>query len=231
MFHVKHQKSGRFRGVPTLRGYSDGVLAIFTRTSYAASWRIRPRDTRPSFCRPLGTQRLTTESSGGSETIRAPPIFRNWAAHSAVTAGGPNDRAVTRSNSSTNSGSRAISSTRPTMTSPFDGAPSSSRASIRKFALLAMESVKTPRHCHCARRTRPGSPPPLPKSRKDSGGEEFRSFQHFEKPKAWAIWGSIAFGPKKPRALDSSRTRGSQSEFTVQLCRSNHHKATRVITF
>ena len=160
-----------------------------------------------------------------------PPTLRNRTPHSAVTAGGPNDRDVTRSNPSTRSSRRAIVSTRPMTTSPCDGAPSQSRTSMRKFALFAMESVRNVRHRQRSMRTRAGSPPPLPRSANANGGLGFTSSQHSANPRACSICGSIALGPKKPRALDSSRARGSQNLFTGQSCRSHYHKAARVITF
>ena len=75
--------------------------------------------------------------------------------------------------------------------------------------------VNTARHRHRSRRNRPGSPPPLPRSRNDVGGADARSSQHSANPREWVKCGSIALGPKKPRALDSSRTRGNQSFVTV----------------
>jgi len=229
MFHVKHQNSGLFRGVPIDLGYSLGVEWVFTRTWNAAPRRTRPSATSPKSSNFDGFHRFTSESSGGSDTIITPPTFINCAPHSAVTAGGPNERAVTRSNASTNSGILAISSTLAVMTVPLSGAPSDSSASSRNLARLTIESVNTARHRQRSSRNSPGSPPPLPRSRKASGAVASRSSQQSAKPKEWVKWGSIALGPKKPRALDSSRTRGSQSLLTIKLRRCHHYETPRVI--
>src|SRR5271155_5880268 len=97
MFHVKHQKRGVLPGTPDARGYCLGVGCVLTKTWKAAPWRTRPRVSRPSLARISVFQRLGWLSSGGSETTSTPPIFNKRAAHSAVTAGAPNDLAVTRS--------------------------------------------------------------------------------------------------------------------------------------
>jgi hypothetical protein len=100
---------------------------------------------------------------------------------------------------------------------PLSAAPAQLSTSSRNFARFTIESVNTARQCHRSSKKRPGSPPPLPKSRKEAGGAGSRSSQQSANPKECVKCGSIALGPKKPRALDSSRTRGNQSLFTVQL--------------
>ena len=163
--------------------------------------------------------------------MRTPPTFKNLTAHSAVTAGGPKERAVTRSNFPSNSGHRAASSARAIITSPVSGAPGQARTSFRKLLRLPMESRKTSWERQRSRSTSPGKPPPLPRSRRSDGGVGRSASQQRAKPCACKIWGSIGCGPKKPRALDSSRARGNQSLFTMPLCRRDHHEATRVFTF
>ncbi len=128
----QHQKIGFFRGVPTDLGYIAGVGLTLIRTWNAAPCRTRPRSSSPNSARPFGSQRSVTASSGGSETIITPPRFKKRAPHSAVTEGGPNDRAVTKSKLSSISGNLAISSILPIMTSPLGGAPSQSSTSCRK---------------------------------------------------------------------------------------------------
>ena len=196
MFHVKHQNNGLFRGIPTWRGYSFGVTRTFVKTWYAAPCRTRPSLRSPKTSSPSSSHRSTTESSGGSETIMTPPTFKNLTPHSAVTDGGPNERAVTRSAISTRSGRRAMSSTRPMITFAPPGEPSHSSTSSRKVARFAIESVRIAWVCHISRSTRAGSPPPLPRSTNTGGGVACASAQHSAKPCAWTICGSIAVGPK-----------------------------------
>jgi hypothetical protein len=210
LFHVKHQNKGDLPGMPIPRGNLDGVGLVLSRTWKAAPWRTRPKGSNPNSPRMSAFQRSVSLSSGGSETIRTPPIFKNRAAHSAVTAGGPNDRAVTSSNASESPGNRAISSARPMITSPRSGASGWASTSMRSLIRFSMESISTPRQFHRSSKTNPGSPPPLPRSRNSVGGLGRISSQLNAKPSAWAICTSIAAGPKKPRALDSSRARGNQ---------------------
>lgn len=165
-------------------GKSRGVGSTFTKTWYAAPWRIRPRLSRPSWRRALTFHLESSSSLGGSETIRTPPTFKKRAAHSATTEGGPNDRAVTKSNEPSSRGSLANSSARPVITSPSLGAPGHSSTSRRKFIRFTMESRKTPRQSQCSSSTRPGRPPPLPRSKKEPGGVGETSSQHAANPSA-----------------------------------------------
>ena len=167
------------------------VGCSLTNTSYAVPWRERPRSFRPSWPSPEGFQRSFSASLGGSETTRTPPTFRNLTAHSAVTEGGPNDRAVTRSKTPSNSGHRAASSARAVITSPA-GELGHSRTSSRNLLRFVIESRNTARQRQRSSRTRPGSPPPLPRSRNTAGGEGRIASQQRAKPSAWAICGSIA---------------------------------------
>src|SRR5271154_1556803 len=178
MFHVKHQNKGFFFGIPVGRGNCFSVGRTFTRTSYPAPYRERPCALSPNMPKPEGFQRSSVRSLGGSETISTPPTFRKRTAHSAVTAGGPKERAVTRSNSPSNSGQRAASSALAVITSQFSGAPVHKRASLRNALLLIMESRNTPGHSQRSTKTRPGSPPPLPRSRSRAGGVSLRASQH-----------------------------------------------------
>jgi hypothetical protein len=159
-----------------------------------------------------------------------PPSARNRVAHSATTAGGPKERAVTRGNIASREGSRATVSALPVMTSTSSGAPTQASTSRKKFIRFTMESTNTVRHPHRSARTSPGKPPPLPRSRKLVGEWSKLPSQQSAKPFACSICGSMALGPKKPRALDSSRARKSQAFVTDPLCRRNHHETTRLFT-
>ncbi len=176
--------------MPDARGYSIFVGLSLTNTSYELTWRDRPRSRKPKRPSPEAFHRSRSVSLGGSETMSTPPTFKNLTAHSAVTAGGPNDRAVTRSKIPSHSGQRAASSARALITSPL-GEPVHSRTCARKLLRLTIESRRTPRQRQRSSNTRPGSPPPLPKSRNDSGGELRIASQHDAKPFAWPICGPI----------------------------------------
>ena len=190
----------------------------------------RERPSPDGSSRPPATGRPRRQP-GAPRPRRRPPTFKNLTAHSAVTAGGPNDREVTRSARLSRSSRRASSSARPISTLPPEGASGQSRTSRRKAVRRSMESMRIPRADHRASRTRPGSPPPLPRSTK-TRGESGRSLsQQRAKPSAWVIWGPIGPGPKKPRALDSSRARVNQSFVTATLCRSHHHESARLLAF
>jgi hypothetical protein len=184
VFHVKHQKRGFFLGTPIPRGYVELVGRSFTNTSNPAPYRERPCGLKPSSPSPVGLQRSNVRSLGGSETMSTPPTFRNLTAHSAVVAGGPKDRAVTRSKVSSNSGQRAASSARATLTWPPLGAPGHVNTSARKLLRFAMESRNVACVCQRSRRTSPGSPPPLPRSRNRAGGDGRSASQHCAKPSA-----------------------------------------------
>ncbi len=198
MFHVKHQNKGRFFGVPEARGYSGAVGALLRGPRSQIRGEPDPLPPDPSGSSPFWLQRSSARSAGGSETIRTPPILRNLAAHSAVTAGGPNARAVTRSKSPSNSGHRAASSALATTTSPLAGAPGRARASRTNSARFPMESRKTSCVCQRSISTRPGSPPPLPRSRSSTGGVGRIASQHLAKPSAWATGVRWLGGPNSP---------------------------------
>ena len=210
----KPHQSGRFAGSPVGRGNFSGVASRFTRTWKDADARNEPRDSRPSLRRPSSLQRLTPCSPGGSETIRRPPSTRKRAAHSAVTAGLPNDRATTSSKDESRRGSREATSLRSHMTSAKWGESGHSRTSRRKAVLFSMASRSVTRVRHRSNRTRPGTPPPLPRSSQVPGATVENRSQAWMKPSACSTWVEIGPGPKKPRALDSSRARGNQSDVT-----------------
>jgi hypothetical protein len=73
------------------------------------------------------------------------------------------------------------------MTSVFSGAPGQRRAPRRKLLRLVIESRKTPGHPQRSTKTRPGRPPPLPKSSNRAGGVSRSDSQHLAKPSAWTI--------------------------------------------
>jgi hypothetical protein len=105
-----------------------------------------------------------SRSSGGSLTTRTPPTRSSGAAHSATTAGGPKLRATTASTPA-RSGPRPASSARWCRTSTRSPSPSSATASSRTAQRRAAASSST--SCHIGRataRTRPGTPPPAPRS-------------------------------------------------------------------
>ena len=139
--------------------------------------------------------------------MRIPPRERKRTAHSAVTAGGPNDRAVTRGNIPSRSLVLDSNSARPLMTRPSAGAPSHRSTSVRKLVLFTMESTNVAGFPQFSKRTSPGSPPPLPRSRNCDGGMGNKSPHTRENPAACSTCVSTAPGPIKPRALDSSRAR------------------------
>ncbi len=136
-------------------------------------------------------------------------------AHSAVVAGEPNEREVTRSNWESPRRSRAKSSARPRHTSPTEGTSGQASTSPMNLVRLSIESSSTVRCCQWSRRMSPGTPPPLPRSN-TLWGASGRKLTHASiKPRACSIWNSTDFGPKKPRALDSSRARSNHGDVTI----------------
>src|SRR4051812_46087371 len=103
MFHVERHHRGRLAGTPSRRGQVSVTGATRWRTAAPTS----PRRTilaspNPRVARPAGDHRTgggpvgtPGSAAGGSVTIRRPFGVRKPAAHSAVTAGGPKDRATT----------------------------------------------------------------------------------------------------------------------------------------
>lgn len=125
LFHVEReqhsprpangQKRGRLVGIPGRRGRSSGTGPTrrrrWTRTSSVEGDASGARDMAASE----SAGHRSAPGSGGSVTTRRAPSARNPAPHSAVTAGGPNKRAVTRSATPRSAGSWARSSARPWM--------------------------------------------------------------------------------------------------------------------
>ena len=163
-FHVKHHHRGRFEGIPVGRGNLSGVAPHFTMTWNEADDRNDPRDSKPRLRRPSGSQREASCSHGGSDTIRTPPTTRKRVAHSAVTAGLPNDRETTSSKDESSRESRDASSLRSHMTSAKWGASGHPSTSRRNAVLFSIASRRVTCVRHCCRSTRPGTPPPLPRS-------------------------------------------------------------------
>jgi len=97
--------------------------------------------------------------------MRIPPGLRRAAAHSAVTAGGPNDRAVTVSNvprlASSRPNSSALARTTKTRSVPNIASTDAWRNAVRR----SLESIRvTMVSRQQEARTSPGRPPPLPRS-------------------------------------------------------------------
>jgi hypothetical protein len=164
--------------MPISRGKRSDVGPILVKTWNAAPCRTRPWGSSPSNANDTLSHRVGSESFGGSETINTPPTLKNLAAHSAVTAGGPKDRAVTKSNASESPLSRAICSARPVINTAFFGASGLDKTSPRNLIRFSIESMRTPRQPQRSSRTRPGRPPPLPRSKNSRGGEGRISSQH-----------------------------------------------------
>ena len=165
------QKRGDFAGLPTGRGNVSGVASTLRRTRNPnPSATSIPIETRFSFRSPSAGH--LSPRSGGSETMMRPPTAANRTAHSAVTAGGPKDLDVIRSKMWSALSSRETTSALPRHTRAPPGAPARPRVSCRKSVRRSIESSSTPGVPHLSSRTRPGRPPPLPRSRKRSGGAE-----------------------------------------------------------
>ena len=129
MFHGKHPRrtddSSRslvparaFPGDPGTSGprSSGPVSAVMTATPVSAARRRTAGDS-PSSANPTSGQRPGSCPRGARSRPVGRPGRRKPTADSAVTAGGPNPRATTRSNPPRRSGSRARSSARPGCTS------------------------------------------------------------------------------------------------------------------
>jgi len=184
MFHVKRQNRGVLPGTPTPRGNCFGVRPVLIKSWNAAPCRTRPLTSSPIVAKASLSHRLGELSSGGSETTRMPPTLRNRTAHSAVTAGGPNDLAVTRSTVPVMPGSRATSSARPVIKRAPVGASGQRKTSSSSFIRFFIESSKIPLLFHRSRSTKPGSPPPHPRSRNKPGCVDSCASQHSAKPSA-----------------------------------------------
>ena len=155
---------GRRRGVATDRPPSP---TTGIRTAPVSATRIGRGVPNPSSASPAGSQRGADSSpSGGSVTTSSPSRRRKPTAHSAVTAGGPNDRATTRSNPPRRRSSRASASARPHSTATREARSRVATARVKKSHRRRWASSSTPvASDHSPNNTRPGTPPPLPRSR------------------------------------------------------------------
>ena len=204
---MKHQNRGRFDGIPTRRGRFSGHGARWTSTWKVAvdSCRSRRGD-RPSSARAPTCQRAPS-LPGGSLTTKSPPLVRRGAAHSAVTAGGPKLRATTSACAPRWVGSRPTISARSPTTPTRPVRPRRSTASIRKSARRRLASTRAQVEAgQWAASTRPGTPPPLPRSRQAFGVSDATSATARAKPPACSMCVSRGPGPRKPRWRASSRT-------------------------
>jgi len=220
--------------MPTRRGYRSGHGAA-ARTTWHPS--RTPTGSSPRSPSPAGSHRERSSprsSSGGSLTTSRPPTTRNPAAHSAVTAGLPKLRAVTRSKRPRRSVPCANSSARPRSTVTRSPTPSVSTASTRKSVRRSLAS----RSHHsvagqAATSTSPGSPPPLPRSRARRGSSPAASsVAASAKRRACSMWGSIGPGPRNPSSRDRSKTRtsGSSAGDAADEIRSSGPSGCRVIS-
>jgi hypothetical protein len=196
------QKRGCFEGTPSRRGYRGGQGATCSRTAKLGSV-TSCATRRPNPATPAAGHLVDSggpppvASAGGSATMRRPPRARRRAAHSAVAAGGPKDRAVTRSNRPSRSPVLARCSARPSATSHRSLIRSSVTASRRKRHRRAEASRSTSLALgHCSPRISPGTPPPDPRSQSSRAGSP-RSVLHAEtNPRVCARWSSMGPGPR-----------------------------------
>ena len=205
---ANYRQSGFRPGAPLGRGKVGEVTATFRKYAIEPVGKCFRENSSPSFASPSVFQRDPSDS-GGSDTRRTPPTCRNRTAHSAVTAGGPKSLATTRSKVASRSSRRANSSMRPVSTRK-SGESGHSPTTSRNRVRFSMESARTPPEVHVVAKTNPGIPPPLPMSIQRMGGVGETSSHAARKSSAWVMWGEKSPGPKKPRALDSSRARGNQ---------------------
>jgi hypothetical protein len=158
------QKSGRLEGTPTLRGNLGGQARSWRIVANAKPLRTHPVHDRPSWPIPSSGHRLGSPS-GGSETTRTPPVERNGAAHSAVTAGGPKLLATTAPKLPRRSGTRAASSALSLSTAARPSSPSRRSEASRKPARRAEDSSRRKEVSSIsAAMGIPGRPAPLPRS-------------------------------------------------------------------
>lgn len=174
MFHVEHQsKSGRRSGTPARRGMSSESAperrSRWSRTpsgSDGAGSGISASRSSPSVGHRLAS------SVGGSATTNTPVGDRKPVPHSAVTAGGPNDRAITRSARCRQSGSCATSSARPCRATTRSVQPSWRTARWSSRTRRAAASRSSHRESgHRPASARPGTPAPAPRSTAMAGGD------------------------------------------------------------
>ena len=201
---TRDHHSGRLRGIPSRRGHrSSASRPKISRTAPVSCRRTDVGGSKPRSASADTSHRIAASASGGSVTTSSPPARRKPAAHSATTAGDPNDRATTRSKCARRSGSRASTSARPQRTSTRLASPRSTVARSRNSHRRRWASSRTPRaRGHASSRTRPGRPPPLPRSNMSRSKGPMRSARSEECRNC----GSTGPGPSRPNRRASSRT-------------------------
>lgn len=200
------RQSGRFPGIPARRGKRPGQAVRWTRTIRRGGPVRRCSTSRPSSVNGSGGQRAEA-GSGGSLTTRWPPSPRRGAAHSAVTAGDAKLRATTTSKWPRSSSWRPRSSARACRGSMRAAHPKWSTAQARKSTRRRCASTSTT--CAVGQastpRTRPGRPPPLPRSATRSGTASSAP----AKASAWSICWSRGAEPRSRRCCASASTSSS----------------------
>ena len=173
MFHVKHRSPERaLVGLPSA-ATSRPSGSTFSRITNDADPAIRvPAKRSPSIASWSAGHRSGSPPGGSLTRSADRPGTTNGLPHSAVTAGAPKPRATTSGNASRSAGSRPATSARSQIAVdpvlPARGAPPPPRSRPRP---AGRESSSTAGAVgHSGARARPGSPPPLPRSRNDSGG-------------------------------------------------------------
>ncbi len=169
-WNIPLYQSGRLVGTPSRRGQrSSGLRSSFMTTALVSPTTAETAGENPRVCSPSSGQRSavrTASAPGGSVTTSRPPSLRNPTAHSAVVGGGPNERATTTPKDARSPVSRANLSARPHATWIRVPTPSRTTASRRKVHRRRWESSSVPwASGHATARTRPGRPPPEPRSR------------------------------------------------------------------
>jgi hypothetical protein len=195
------QNNGRFPGLPDRLGNSGGHASTCRNTWKLTGSAIRPASSRPSPARPSILQRPST-FPGGSDTTKYPPLTRKGAAHSAVIAGRPNDRATTTSKAPRNPATRPRSSARPRATPTRLEAFNRSTTSSKNSELRSAASSQT--NCvagHSKKRAAPGIPPPDPRSNTRAGGvlSGAVSLSACANPRACSMCARTGCGPSRPR--------------------------------
>jgi len=179
----------------------------------ASDRRRRPRRAKPERC-----EAVLRPSSGGLSTIGR--LCHQEHATGRQEAGralgghrrGPNDRAVTSSKAPSRSRVRARLSARPSATLVVAVSPSATTASSRKAQRRWAASSRTIRaSAQWRASTRPGTPPPAPRSHTLAGARARSASHAATKAAAWARWTAGSPGPRKPSSRARSRRAASWS--------------------
>jgi hypothetical protein len=180
------------------RGTPAGHLMVCSKTAYAPS--LHGTRWSPSSASAADGQRSPC-TRGGSLTTRRPPIRKNGAAHSAVTAGRPKPRATTASWLDRQDASRPSTSARAVTTRTRSVQPSRDTARRSQSVRLSLASNSTTAASgRAAAMTKPGTPPPLPRSKRLS-----KSRNGGRKPRAWVMTSPADREPRKPTRRASLR--------------------------